>query len=149
MDPKTFLQLYQDSLGHNLHRIGQLMREETSRVLQSYDLTPEQWQLLVALVRSEGLTPTELGTMTLRDKTTISRILPGLFRKGLIVRAVNPQDARSYVVKATESCKEMVERSLLAIKDHFEANVFSPLKEEEQTMLLQMLHKLRKGLGDL
>jgi len=149
MDPKSFLQLYQDSLGHNLHRIGQLIREETSRVLQSYDLTPEQWQLLIALVRSDGLTPTELGTMTLRDKTTISRILPGLFRKGLIVRAVNPQDARSYVVKATEPCKEMVERSLLAIKGHFEANVFSPLKEEEQTMLLQMLQKLRKGLGDL
>ncbi|HZG13410.1 MAG TPA: helix-turn-helix domain-containing protein [Candidatus Bathyarchaeia archaeon] len=80
MDPKSFLQMYQDSLGHYLYRIGQLMREETNRVLQEYDLTPQQWQLLIALVRSDGLTPTELGTMTLRDKTTISRILPGLFK---------------------------------------------------------------------
>jgi MarR family len=70
--------VFRDSLGHNLYRIGQLVREETAKALQPFRLTPEQWQLLVVLAQHDGMTPSELGERTLRDKTTVSRILPGL-----------------------------------------------------------------------
>jgi DNA-binding MarR family transcriptional regulator len=149
MSNASFLYHFQDSLGHNLHRIGQLVREETGKALQPFGITPEQWQILVALSRTDGLTPTELGDVTLRDKTTISRMLPALFRKGLLLKTDNPADGRSYVVKASDPCKQLVGQTLEAVKHHFQERVFASLDPQEQEVLLQLILKLRKGLGDL
>jgi DNA-binding MarR family transcriptional regulator len=145
----TFIYSFQDSLGHNLHRIGQLMREETNKALKRFALTPEQWQILVVLSQENGLTPTELGEITLRDKTTISRILPPLFRKGMIVKESNPSDGRSYVIRVDEQVRKLVQETLLAIKEHYQDEVFACLSESEQAQLLQLILKLRGALGDL
>lgn len=145
----TFFNDFRDSLGHNLQRIGQIVREETNKVVKNYDLTPEQWQILVVLSRSNGLTPTELGEITLRDKTTISRILPPLFNRGVIRKENNPQDARSYVILVEEGCKQQVLASLKEIKEHFESKVFNGLRDDEQEQLLMLLLKLRRSLGDI
>ncbi|MDN9010349.1 MarR family winged helix-turn-helix transcriptional regulator [Brevibacillus laterosporus] len=149
MNPSSYLADVCNSLGHNLHRIGQLTREETNKVLKPYDLTPEQWQMLAVLYKTNGVTPTELGEITLRDKTTISRILPGLFKKGFIYKEAHPQDSRSYVVKLVDQYQSMVEESLMKIREHYQTSFFAPLSKDEQQQLLHLLVKLRKGVGDL
>lgn len=149
MKSPGFIYNFQDSLGHNLHRIGQLAREETSKALKRFDLTPEQWQILVALSQDNGLTPTELGEITLRDKTTISRILPPLFRKGFLVKERNPTDARSYVIKVDDRIKQLIQETLWEVKNHYQTKVFAGLNEDEQAELLRLIIKLRKSLGDL
>ncbi len=139
---------FRDSLGHNLHRIGQLAREETSKALGPFQMTPEQWQLLVVLAQHGSLTPTELGSKTLRDKTTISRILPGLLKKGWVETAENANDARSYVIKVKATILPMVKETMEAVRDHFGQNVFSCLSASEQEQLLTLILKLRTHLGD-
>lgn len=137
------------SLGHNLHRMGQLAREETNKALKAHGITPEQWQILIALMKNDGITPTELGELTLRDKTTISRILPALFVKGIIEKKVNARDARSYVIKLNEQYRELALQLLGEVKNHFQVSVFPVISQEEQTILLQIILKLRRGLGDI
>ncbi|MEV3103178.1 MarR family transcriptional regulator [Paenibacillus larvae] len=137
------------SLGYNLHRIGQLVREETSIPLKQYGITPEQWQILIALYERDSITPTELGEATLRDKTTISRILPALLQKGIIEKKANPNDGRSYMIKLCEHYREMIVKSLVDVKVHFEEKVFPIiLTEQEQSILLEIILKLRRGLKD-
>jgi DNA-binding MarR family transcriptional regulator len=140
---------FSDSLGHNLHRIGQLMREETSKALKRFGVTPEQWELLIVLSHTEGLTPTELGEYSLRDKTTISRMLPALLRKGMIEKKQHPRDARSYVVTVSEAHRQKLDEMLWAVKEHFEQQVFVHLSQSEYDSMLGLIGKLRRELGDL
>ncbi|MGD8190143.1 MarR family winged helix-turn-helix transcriptional regulator [Brevibacillus ginsengisoli] len=137
------------SLGHNLHRMGQLTREETQKVLKKFDLTPEQWQILLALSKSNGLTPSELGEITLRDKTTISRILPALFRKGMIHKQKRTGDARSYVIQLDEKCHMLLMQTVEEIRDHYQTVVFRSLSATEQDQLLSLLLKIRRDLHDI
>lgn len=137
------------SLGHNLHRMGQLTREETQKVLKKFDLTPEQWQILLALSKSNGLTPSELGESTLRDKTTISRILPALFRKGMIRKENHPGDARSYVIQVKEEYVPLLLTTLEEIRDHYQTVVFKSLSVSEQDQLLSLLLRIRRDLHDI
>ncbi|MEJ8544414.1 MarR family winged helix-turn-helix transcriptional regulator [Brevibacillus borstelensis] len=137
---------FRDSLGHNLHRVGQLIREETAKVLEPFDITPEQWQLLVAIAQTDGLTPSELGKRTLRDKTTISRILPGLLKKGWLQTEPHSQDARSYIVKLSPDKGEVMEKTLEAVRDHFTREVFTPFSKAEQGVFLSMVLRLREHL---
>jgi DNA-binding MarR family transcriptional regulator len=140
--------VFRDSLGHNLYRIGQLVREETAKALQPFRLTPEQWQLLVVLAQHDGMTPSELGERTLRDKTTVSRILPGLVKKGWLMTEPNPKDARSYLVRVTQEQKPLVRKSMEAVRNHFAQHVFTAMTDGEQEVLLGLLLKLRTHLGD-
>ncbi|MED2010381.1 MarR family transcriptional regulator [Brevibacillus borstelensis] len=137
---------FRDSLGHNLHRVGQLIREETAKALGPYGITPEQWQLLVATAQTDGLTPSELGKRTLRDKTTISRILPGLLKKGWLKTEPHSQDARSYIVKMAPDKVKVIEETLEAVRDHFTQSVFAPFSKAEQDMFLSMVVRLRDHL---
>ncbi|WP_438358057.1 MarR family winged helix-turn-helix transcriptional regulator [Brevibacillus dissolubilis] len=149
MDSSPFYPDYRDSLAHNLHRIGQLIREETNKVLKKYDLTPEQWQVLVVLAHHNGLTPTELGEKTLRDKTTVSRILPALFRKGYLIKEAHHSDARSYIVRLDEEYMDFVENTRLEIKHNFDCKVFASLCETDRERLRDLIVRLRGELGDL
>ena len=147
-----------DSLGYNCHRLGQLVREQTAECLEPFGITPEQWQLLVFLLAAgEGLTPGELAAATLRDKTTLSRSLDVMLtnkaaphaRPALIERHPNPADGRSWTIHLTDASRELLGRIRPAIEAFFPQHVFASLTAEEQAQLLALIHKLRRGLGDL
>ena len=67
------------------------------------DVTPEQWVVLFRLYEREGLTQSELGDRTVKDKTTVTRILDRLEKKGLLYRRRDTRDRRSQRIYLTES----------------------------------------------
>jgi DNA-binding MarR family transcriptional regulator len=149
---------FNDSLGYNCHRLGQLVREQTAICLEAFGITPEQWQLLVFLLAAgEGLTPGELAALTLRDKTTISRGLDVMLatkdapraRAPLVERRPHPADARSWTIHLTDASRELLGQIRVAIEAFFPQHVFGSLTADEQAQLLMLIQKLRRGLGDM
>ena len=61
-----------DALDFNIDRVSLLFRREFCKVLREYAMTQEYWQIMLTLWTTKQ---TEIIALTLKDKSTISRIL--------------------------------------------------------------------------
>lgn len=117
-----------NALAYWIHRVYQATRNASFEVLRAEgeDLTPEQWIVLVRLWEQDGRTQTDLGVATYRDRPTMSRILAGMERRGLLRKKTDPDHGRVLRVFLTARgralrdelvprARELVERSLRGI----------------------------------
>ena len=86
------------STGFIIYRTALAMRASLQRVLkeQEFDITPEQYGILMLLREEEGLSQKEIGDVLFKDKPNISRMLDALERKRLILR--QSSDRRSFAI---------------------------------------------------
>lgn len=146
--------IFDESLGHNASRLGHLMRQETQKCIAAagYKITPEQWQALVYLdgAGERGLTQTELSNLTLKDKTSVSRLVKGMFDAGLItVGRGEGEDRRTNRLRASLESRAMVSAIWPHIISHYSHKVFGGLSQAEQAELLRLMLKVRSTLGDI
>ncbi len=117
-----------NALAFWIHRVYQATRNASFEVLRAEgeEITPEQWIVLVRLWEQDGRTQTELGESTFRDRPTMSRILGGMERRGLVRRKRDADNARVWRVHLTARgrdlraalvprARDLVERSLRGI----------------------------------
>jgi len=92
-----------------LHACYQQLRSVTYKEFlgQGLELTPEQWVVLVRLWEKDGQSQSALSQSTLRDRPTMSRILDTMEKSGLVERCVDPDDARSRLVRLTRTGKSL------------------------------------------
>lgn len=76
------------------------------------DITIEQWTLLYYLWEKDGITQNELASIANKEKSTITRHLDALQKKGLIARESHPTDKRNKVLVLTEKGKHIKTASL-------------------------------------
>jgi len=138
----------EESLGYVMGRTFMRLRHGLRRAFQAHghDFTPEQWSVLSALSRQDGLPQCELGERTVRDKTTITRILDRLEGKGLLERRPHGQDRRSHLVFLTAKGREFYRR-LLPVVEEYRDVVFNCLSEEELAGLRVILEKITAHLS--
>jgi Transcriptional regulators len=75
--------------------------------LKPYDITPEQWAVLVRIAEREGMIQKDIADRSGKDRPTVTRILDALESKSLIVRRICGSDRRSYRIFATEQGKAL------------------------------------------
>jgi len=91
------------ALAYWIHRVYQASRNDMFRTFreEGEEITPEQWIVLVRLWEEDGRTQTDLGASTFRDRPTMSRILDGMERRGLLERRADAASARVWRVHLT------------------------------------------------
>jgi DNA-binding MarR family transcriptional regulator len=80
---------------------------------------PARLSALSVLVFGGDRTMSELADAEMVSMATISRVVDGLETMGLATRRPNPDDARSYVVRATPKGRRLMERGRRARVDRF------------------------------
>lgn len=75
-----------------------------------HDLSPQQCSALEAVVKGGPSTLATVSGRLLLDKSTTSRIVDGLERKGYIVRRRDPLDGRAIRITATDAGRAISER---------------------------------------
>lgn len=137
-----------DALGFNIYRAGLLFRRELIRALAEYKMTPEQWQVMVALWSTgESLNQSEIVQLTLKDKPTVSRIIARLERDGWIEKRPSDNDGRVTIIQPTEQSLKLKEEVPQKLHAHFN-HLLEGVSKEEQESLMQSLKKIRKLFGD-
>ena len=76
------------------------------------DITTEQWVLIDALYRKNGLSQTELAEIGFKDAPTVSRIIDLLCKKGFTERQRFDNDRRRYKIFLTDEGKAAYEKAL-------------------------------------
>lgn len=147
-------QLLEEALGFNLNRVSLLMRREFIKALKEYDLTPEQWQVLVGLWEGgRPLNQQQISQITLRDKHTISRMLTRMERNGWVARRSSKEDKRTREVLLTQKALNQREEIVNRLVDYFKP-MWGWLSTEEHDTLMAILKRLRStmekedGLGE-
>ena len=101
-----------DSVVHLLHRADQCTAETFASRLRHRDLTPRQFAVLMAVGAREGATQTTITDDTGIDRSTMVDVVRRLMKRGLLQRRRSRTDARSYVVRLTDSGREIIDAAM-------------------------------------
>ena len=73
-----------------------------------HDLKPGRFAAMMVIYNNPGINQTALGRAIARDKSTITPLLQGLERQGLVERRARANDGRSFVLNLTSAGEAMV-----------------------------------------
>ena len=79
-------------------------------LLRPTGLTQAQFDVIATLGNTEGFAMRELSAKTLIAKGTLTGVIDRLEKKGLVTRATNPEDRRSFVVALTHEGDALFQR---------------------------------------
>jgi DNA-binding MarR family transcriptional regulator len=110
-----------------------------------YDITPEEWVILNRLWQKEGRSQNELAETTIKDKTTVTRLLNRMENKGLVVRQSSNEDARVILVHLTPYAKEL-ETVLIPIAEELLFAGVADIDKGDVDIALSVLKKIEQNL---
>ncbi|WMT38885.1 MarR family transcriptional regulator [Paenibacillus sp. D2_2] len=109
--------------------------------LKQFDITPEQWSVLLEVDSAEGLIQKEIAKRTSKDHPTTTRILDQLENKGLVRKQQGKEDRRSYLVYSTEKAKPIIEAGMIYEQD-MRSELLQCITEQEYEAILELLHRI-------
>ncbi|MDG1040325.1 MAG: MarR family transcriptional regulator [Polaribacter sp.] len=127
-------------IGRTMKVIDYYLHEEIK--LKKLDVTKEQIIILKNLFLNDGIHQNELAFLTSRDKSSLTRLLVKMEKKGYIKRKKSKEDKRINMVFITNVGKEMFAKTRPVIQktiDTIEKNIS---KKEKETMIL-LLKKIQ------
>ncbi len=130
-----------ESLGFIINRTNQKLSNYLTRKFKPYDITPEQWGVLNRLWEKDGISQKEISEITIKDQTTLTRILDKLETKGLIKRQTSPDDRRSFLIFLTDAGRS-IEDILVPIAYEALDDALQGLSGEEIKQLKVLLNKI-------
>lgn len=131
-------------LGRTIKVIDYCLHEEIKS--ENLDVTKEQIIVLKNLFFNDGINQNELACLTLRNKSSLTRLLVKMEKKNYINRKKSKEDMRINNVFITSLGKEMFVKTRPIIKkimDTMETNIS---KKEKQVMIL-LLKKIQTNFG--
>jgi DNA-binding MarR family transcriptional regulator len=103
-----------DGDARELHKaVSELVRVYQFRDRTSicyYDISVTQCYALSAIIRHGPMTLNELAALLYLDKSTASRVVGSLVKKGYVSRSEDPEDARALRLKATKKGHDLDSR---------------------------------------
>lgn len=136
-----------DSLGFLISKAHQFMKNHFTRLLKAnqLDVTVEQWALVNIVCNAPGVSQSEISAITRTDKTSITRMLDLLEKKGYIVRKNDRHDRRMYRIHATTKGVKMV-AAVAPLAEEVNRLSQSGLSHKEVRLLKTMLKRVRSNI---
>jgi DNA-binding MarR family transcriptional regulator len=137
----TFLQLL---------RTGDELLALDEQVLSSFGTRHGRFNLLMMLGHCAvgKATPADLAEKTGVTRATISGLLDGLEKEGLVERCPDRENRRSIQVKLTGAGQDFLEKVRPGYCRWF-TSVVEPLNQDERKQLLALLEKIQIRLGEI
>ena len=137
----------EQAIGLNVNRTAFLMTEEIARrfAANGYPLSAQDFGILFRLMKQGPMTQVEITQLLMRDKTTITRRIDGLVKKGLVERNPCPDDRRCFRVGLTETGHPALAVMMPLVRD-FQQEVLSDIPDEEKAITIKTLKKISERL---
>ncbi|GAB1819035.1 MarR family winged helix-turn-helix transcriptional regulator [Herbidospora sp. RD11066] len=113
--------------------------------IRARDLTHEQSFALGYLVQNPGAIQKDIAQITRTSAASVSSLLQGLERRGLVERRTEPGDERSKRVYATAAGAELIAGFETALSEVNES-ILGPLSPAERATLQALLSKITAEL---
>lgn len=120
-------------IGVNVQRAALKLNNYYQKIVNPFDITVDQWELLIVLWEKEGITQKELAERLHKDQTNVARMLFKLEKKEFIHRVVHETDRRSLRVYLTPKGRDIKDDILAPSMDAYDKTVQGLSKEEVET----------------
>ena len=137
-------------LGFYINRVSYLMTEEIEKrfAQAGLNIVAQDFAILVRLKNEGTVSQARIITLMMRDKTTITRRIDGLVKKGLVARVVNPDDRRCMDIQLTAAGMEILENAF-PMASSFQQELIQGVEEEAVEVTIKVLKDLTSILMDL
>lgn len=127
-----------------LLRVGSDLSSELDNFLAGYGLLQGRWWVLILLMREQDLmsTPSSLAEKAGVSRATITGLIDGLDREGLVSRVTNVDDRRQLHIKLTVAGQAKLDEVMPEYYRRVGA-LMSVLSHEQGGLLTSMLTKLQ------
>jgi len=132
-------------------RVGQLLAVAAQAAqtlaterLEPLGLSPRAWGVLSTLVESGPQTQIALATATATDRTAMVYLLDELEQRGLVERAANPDDRRSYLIHLKRQGIALQRKAARELAGQTDA-LLQPLTDAERRQLVTLLGKIAEN----
>lgn len=122
------------------HKVEEIMAEN------SIDLNRMQFIVLRYIGDSDGLSQNDLAFFANRDKSTLTRMMNTLIKKGYIHREVCEKDKRRKLVTLTVQGKEIINKAIPHFKKLVQLMEEGISKEEKETTI-KVLKKIQSNIA--
>lgn len=133
-----------DSVGYLISNTGRRLNQRLGQLFQEYDVTPEQWSVLVCLDEQDGISHKDLAQRTEKDPANITRLLDQLERKRLVRRAANPNDRRSQLLYVSVQGRSTA-RTLAPVEAAFVNHLLTDVSEDEIDAFKRFIAKINRN----
>ena len=134
-----------NSIGFRINQTANKINNKFNNILQEYKIAPEQRATLEIIKFEKDVNQTKIANILAKDKTTISRTLATLEKKGFIQKEA--VDKRTNLIKLTVLGEEILEKSQKSVRE-FRKNLFSNLEKEEASKLIELLEKVNTSVDN-
>lgn len=132
---------------HWAHRLSFLSRRHLAEAFSQagHPVSAEEWAVLVYLWGEDGKGPADIADHTIRDRTTVTRLLDGMERKGFVLRRPHPDDRRRSQVCLTDAGQGLQDQLVPIAQAHM-AVAFCGVPQEELEMATRVLRRMTENL---
>ena len=118
------------------------MTKSLNQLLEAYGLFSSEWTIINSIKIHGEMTQSALADYLNIEQAAISKSLGKLEKKGLVERRIGRDKREKYVLLSQAAIKQYPEWCRV-IAEHRE-QILSPLQEEEQKGLTQLLNKIQR-----
>jgi len=134
-------------VGYYLERTTRIVKLKFTQIFSELeiDLTPQQWVIIDALNKENGMSQKALATNSFKDAPTISRIIDLLVTKGFVTREKDEEDRRKFLVKLTPQGKAIIKKvtpKVNALRDQS----WNGLSEQDYEEFLRIINKVFENM---
>ena len=133
-----------------LLRTGSDLLTAFEAILGKHGLSQGRFLTLIVMNRTpnKAISPSVLAEKVGVKRATMTGLLDGLERKGLVERIAHPEDRRKLGIRLTNKGRQLLDEMLPGYYDHI-GKLMAALSEKERESLGLLLGKVNKGLSTL
>lgn len=137
----------EESSGYMIYRASRLLRYRAAQYFQEngYDISPEQWAILMQIHDKERPALSDLVEPAIGDHPNVTRLVSGLERMRFVTKETNPDDKRSNIVVVTSAGQKFIGKALPGLLERKE-EAFAGLDRHDLEILTTILNTLISGL---
>ena len=133
-----------DLLGYVLKRAQLKVFEDFLRCVESLQLTPAQFSVLILLEKNPGRNQTEIANTLGILRPNFVAMLDGLESRDLCTRMRSTNDRRSHILVLTDKGRAVLQRAKRLVASKHEARLNELLGPTNRAALLSMLSKISR-----
>jgi DNA-binding MarR family transcriptional regulator len=138
----------EESLSHLMARASRALGNRLQSVFAKvgYDLTVEQWIILLVLSGRNGQFQQQLADITSKDKTSMTRLIDGMEKRGLVKRSPDTVDRRQKRICLTSRGKQLRQKLIPLVHKNLRSTQRN-IAPEQLKICKNVLRKVYENIG--
>jgi DNA-binding MarR family transcriptional regulator len=139
------MQSLDQSIGMSINYVNRKMQRYLSANLKRYNITTEQWSVLLQILENDGINQKQLARKVNKDQATLVRILDIIERKELAIRKKSPEDRRFFLIYGTAEGRKLKEEIYPFVESLFQ-NIIKGISQDQLDLFIDTLNKIEENI---